>query len=68
MPNRAATDRPIEAWLVAHDQENALPDLKNTDPVNLKIEGPAKIDTQKLILDNGAALLQFIHLDLESLI
>ena len=55
VPNRAATDRPIEAWLVAHDPENALPDLKNTDPVNLKIEGPAKIDTQKLILDNGAA-------------
>lgn len=57
LPERAPIDRPIEAWVVALDSEKQRPDLsaQTHQPVTLRVEGPAQLNTQNLTLNNGSA-------------
>ncbi|CAI8349739.1 MAG: Intracellular exo-alpha-(1-_5)-L-arabinofuranosidase 1 [Opitutia bacterium UBA7350] len=55
LPPRVAADQPIEAWLVAHDPKKQIPSLKNYGPIEISVQGPAKIKTKRLVLKNAAA-------------
>lgn len=55
LPARAAADQAIEGWIVAHDLEKEIPYLKHSDPIQLRIQGPATLSTQTVVLQNAAA-------------
>jgi hypothetical protein len=58
LPDRVAADRPIQGWLVAHDPKQALPYLQKMGPVKISVQGPAKLSSKKITLQNGSAPFQ----------
>ena len=55
LPERIPADRSIEGWIIAHDPDAKHPYLQASEPVQLSIEGPAKLSKTRLSLDNAKA-------------
>ena len=60
LPARVPADRPIEAWVVAHNPAEKLPYLQELTDIRLVVDGPARLSTTSIDLKHATANFEII--------